>query len=544
MRNFRYFVSGLLIILIMGCFGCIENKTNVKIDSSNDTLGESIEDSVFRRIWDDVPTLDPHHVSDTTSATIVVELFSGLVTISPDLLVVPDLAESWDISADGITYTFYLRDNAKFQNGRKVTAYDVEYSLERALNPSTMSPTVKNFLGDIVGSDDVMNGITKKISGVKILDEMTISITIDQPKAYFLNKLTYPVSFVVDRNDIEKNDNSWFLNPNGTGPFILDKYVVGEELILRKNPNYYLNLPKLDYVIFKLSGGSALAMYENNEIDITGVGVADLDRISNVDDPLNSEVVVAIPGFDLTYIGFNVSMPPFDDPNIRKALAMSINKQLIASQVLLDLVVPANGILPPNFPGYNLEFNQINPDYEYNLELARELILNSKYSNDVPRIIITVPGMGGSVGLDLQVITQSWIDELLLNVEIEQVEWATFLDDLNARTFQSFAGMGWQADYPDPENFLDVNFHSKSPLNHTGYNNVNVDTLLEDARIKQSWEERKLLYNEAEKIIVQDAPIIPLWHSGENMVLIKPHVKGYLLTPLIIPKLKYVYIEK
>jgi len=543
MKHFRYiFVALFGLGLLFVNFACVESDQGKNFDSSSDIVVDDQKSSVFRRIWSDVPTLDPHHVTDTISATIVVEIFSGLVTITPDLTVVPDLAESWVISSDGTIYTFYLRDNVLFQNGKKVTAYDVEYSLERALSPSTMSPTAENFLGDIVGFDAVMSGKSNKLAGVHVLDDRTISITIDQPKAYFLHKLTYPVSFVVDREDIERNDDSWFLNPNGTGPFILHEYIVGEKLVLRRNSKYYLEPAMLDYVIFKLSGGSALAMYENNEIDITGVEVADIDRISNVNDPLNSEVVVGIPGFDLSYIGFNVTMAPFDELDIRRALAMSINKPLIASQVLLDLVIPANGILPPNFPGYNFYYNEINSGNEYNLELARELIRNSKYGSNVPRIIITVPGMGGSVGLDLQVITQVWKDELSLNVEIEQVEWATFLDDFNARSFQAFVG-GWQADYPDPENFLDVNFHSKSQLNHTGYFNHNVDSLLEDARIEQLWETRKLLYNKAEKLIVQDVPIIPLWHSGENMVLIKPHIKGYRLTPLILPKLRFVYIE-
>ena len=157
---------------------------------------------------------------------------------------------------------------------------------------------------------------------------------------------------------------------------------------------------------------------------------------------------------------------------------------------------------------------------------------------------MTVPGTGGSVGLDLEVILEMWRTQLGIDVEIQQVEWATFLQDLNDKRLQAFAGLGWQADYPDPQDFLDILVHSERRLNHSAYGNANVDRLLEQARVEAKWEDRKMLYNQAEQLILDDVPWIPLWFSGENVILLKPYVQGYKVTPMIVPKLKDVWISE
>ena len=497
-------------------------------------------DGVLRRIGNDPPTLDPHKVSDTTSAAYAVEVFGGLVTIGTDLKIKPDLAESWELSADRRTYTFHLRPGIRFHSGKAVTAEDVKFSLERALDPQTFSPTVDTYLDDVVGAEEKLEGRAQEISGVRVVDADTIEITIDAPKAYFLAKLTYPTAFVVDRENIEEEGRDWIRKPNGTGPFKLKEYRIGERLVLERNPHYHLGAAKLEAVEFLLSGGSAMAMYENGEIDITGVGLADLDRVTNPNEPLNKELVVAPPDFDIFYIGFNVKEPPFDDIKVRQALNHAINKQLIADRVMANTVVPAKAILPPGFPGYEEGTQGLG----FDPEKAKALLAASRYAEAMPRIILTVPGTGGSVGLDLEVIAQMWLETLGLQVEFQQVEWATFLEDLHAQKFQVFAGLGWAADYPDPQNFLDILFHSKSPLNHSGYSNPELDRLVESARVAETWEERASLYRRAEQLVVTDAAWVPLWFTGERMVLIKPYVQGYRLTPLIVPKLREVSISR
>ena len=501
-----------------------------------------VSGGVFRRLWADPPTLDPHLTSDTTSAALVVEIFSGLVTLNTDLQLVPDIAERWDISEDGTLYTFYLRENAKFHNGDPVTAGDFKWSIERAASPDTASPVADTYLNDIVGVEEVLEGNSTDISGITVVDSTTLQIQIDAPKAYFLAKLTYPTAFVLDRYNVETGGRTWTDSPNGTGPFKLKEYRIGERIILERNDNYYRQKPHLDSIAMNLAGGQSMAMYENDEIDITGVGLFDLDRVLDPTEELNVELVVAPPDFSISYVGFNASMAPFDDPKFRQAMNRAVDKELIATEVLSELVEPAYGILPPGFPGYNPELTGLDYDPEY----ARQLLDESMYADPAtrPRIVVTVPGTGGTIGLDLEVVIEMWKQELGVEVEIQQVEWATYLQDLNQSRFQAYAGLGWQADYPDPQDFLDVLFHTESSLNHGHYSNEAVDAILEEARIEVDVNRRVELYHEAEKMIVQDAAWLPLWYTGERYVLIKDHVKGYEVTPMIVPKLRQIHFTE
>ena len=501
--------------------------------------GERIDGGKLVRLLREPSTLDPHLTTDANSATIIVEVFGGLVTIDPNLNIVPDLAESWD-APDGRTYTFHLRKDAKFHSGRLVTAHDFKWSLERAASPSTTSPVVDQYLGDIVGVKEKLSGEATEISGVRVIDAHTLEITIDQPKSYFLAKLTYPTGFVLDRENAETG-RRWSLTPNGTGPFRLAQYLPGESMVLARNENYHLGAPFLDSVEFILSGGTAMLMYENDEIHLTGVGLADLERLLDPGNSLNSELHNAPPQFSTEYIGLKVTEPPFDDVKVRQALNYAIDKDLIAKDVLADLVVPAKGILPPAFPGYNNDLS----GYPYDPVKARQLLEESKYGTGgekFPRVFLTTAGgFGSSPPLNLEVIKEMWRENLGIDVEILQTEYATYLQDLVKRRFDMFQ-IGWIADYPHPQNFLDILFHSDSSNNHTAYNNPEVDSLLEAARVETREDVQYDLYRQAEELIVQDAPWIPLWYSGEQYILIKPYLRDYFLTQLIVPKLRFAYM--
>ena len=494
------------------------------------------------RLFVDPPTLDPHITTDATSAQIIVELFGGLVTINKDLEIVPDLAESWDISLDRTVYTFHLRKDAVFHDGRPVTAEDVRWSMERASSPLTESPVVDQYLGDIVGVKDMINGDAQSISGLKVIDEHTLEITIDAPKSYFLAKLTYPTGFVLDRHNVEGAPRNWFRQPNGTGPFKLERYDLGVTLVLARNEDYHLGAPKLETVELILSGGTGMLMYENDEIHIVGVGLQDLDRLRDPNNPLSAELVRAPPSFSIQYIGMNVNEPPLDDLKVRQALNLAIDRQEIATIVLGGQVVPAKGILPPGFPGYDPTLT----GYEFDPERARQLLAESKYGDDlenIPPIIMTSSGsFGASVSLDMEVVMQMWEKNLGLTVNFQRTEFATFLSDLHKRRFQMF-DIGWIADYPDPENFLDILFHSESSNNHTNYDSPQVDALLMEARTETDEVRRFELYNQAERLILEDAPWAPLWYSGERYLLVKPNVRDYYQTPLVIPRLRYVYLS-
>ena len=512
--------------------------TPVNLEQQPSQFTEPLPTGTFRRLWSDPPTLDPHLTGDTTSAGVVAEVFSGLVTLDTDLKLVPDIAESWTIEG-GTVYTFKLRANVKFHNGKPVTAQDFKWSMERAAAPDTASPVADTYLNDILGAEKYLDGEASEIVGIKVIDDHTLEITTDAPKAYFLAKLTYPTAHVLDREVVEAGGRSWWIdNPVGTGPFKLSEYRIGERIILERNEDYYRELAGVETIVMNLAGGQAMAMYENDEIEITGVGLYDLDRVLDPNEPLNKELVVAPPGFSVSYIGFNTSMAPFDDVKFRQALNHAVDKQLIATGVLSELVEPAYSILPPGFPGYTDDIVGL----QFDPDLAKKLLSESKYpdADSRPRIVITVPGTGGTIGLDLEVVLEMWKQELGVEVEIQQVEWATYLEDLDAKKFQAYAGLGWEADYPDPQDFLDILFHSESSINHGDFKNAEIDAVLEEARVEADIQKRIALYHDAEQMIVDAAPWVPMWFTGDRYALVKDYVEGYVMTPMIVPKLRQI----
>jgi ABC-type transport system substrate-binding protein len=348
---------------------------------------------------------------------------------------------------------------------------------------------------------------------------------------------------VLDEDSVT-DGSEWMLRPNGTGPFRLWEYETGEILRLSRNETYHLGAPYLDEVEFILSGGQGMLMYEGDEIHLTGVGRADLARILDPSEPLNAEAVQAPAAFSVAYIGMNVNEPPFDDPNIRLALNYSFDRKTIAEVVLEGLRIPAQGIIPPGFPSFNPDLQT----YTYDVEKAKQLVMDSKYGSDLeslPRITLNVVGgFGAPVDDDIEAIRRAWEVELGIIIDIQQTAWATFLQDLHDRRYQMFK-VGWGADYPDPENFLDILFHSESENNHTSYRNSQVDALLEQARVEMDQSKRFELYNRIEQMIIDDAPWIPLWNSGtESYALVKPYVKGFYMTPMSIPVHRYIYMDK
>lgn len=491
----------------------------------------------------DPPTLDPHLSGDSTSAEYVVEIYSGLVAYDRDLKLIPDLAQSWDVSADGTVYTFHLRDGAKFHNGKPVRAQDFKWSFERVCDYKTGSSTADTYMGDIVGCRDKLRGQADDVSGVKVVHDQTLEVTITAPIAYFLAKMTYPTAYVLDQENVERGGRTWTDAPNGTGPFKLDEFLFGEALVLTKNENYYRDpQPRLDRINFTLSGGSAMIRYENDELDMTPVSVNDIERVTDPANPLNADLEVST-DLSLFYIGFGLNQPPFEDPLVRQAFAMALNKEKIVSVVYKEMVPVADGIIPPNMPGYN------NPDLvplKYDPEKALELIKESTYGDvsELPEITLYTSGSGGSPARITEAIAASFLESLGVEVAIQQTDWPTFLVDMSQdeNPYQMYE-IGWIADYPDPQNFLGVKLHSASKQNNSQYSNPEVDALLDQADIEKDAEKRLSLYRQAEQIVVNDAPWIPLYFSQEYW-LVKPRVKDFINPAMIVPKYQYVYISK
>jgi oligopeptide transport system substrate-binding protein len=517
-------------------------------DSESSPLPERVSGEL-RLFGSDPITLDPACASDASSAVYIVEIFSGLVSFDRDLNIVADIAEeiptkeNGGISADGTVYTFKIRRGVKFHDGsRQVTAEDLKFSMERSLDPQTLSPVGSVYLDDIVGAKEFARGEADEVTGIKVVDDYVLEITIDAPKGYFLAKLTYPTGYVVDRNEVGGANcfrgTEWTLHPNGTGPFKLDEWELGQRIVLTANDDFLLEpKPSLAKVTYVLAGGSPLVMYENDEIDLTGVGINDIERIRDPNEPLNAEFSES-PSLDTFYIGFNTEEPPFDDPKVRRAFAMALDKKVLAEVVLKDLVLPAEGVLPPGMPGFNDDLEGL----PFDPEGARGLLDEAGGARSLGDITLLSSGRGASVGPIIDAIIAMWEENLGVLVQVNQEEFGLFLQDIDEGKFQMF-DLGWIADYVDPQNFLEIKLHSESNNNETNYSNSEVDALLDEAGIEPDEDKRLDLYRQAEEIIVEDAPWIPLYH-GKSNALTKPDVQDYYIAPFVIPNLRYVSLTR
>lgn len=487
----------------------------------------------------DPPTLDPANTSDVDSATYIVEVYSGLVGFDKDLKLVPDLAEKWEVSPDGKSYTFTLRQDAKFHDGRPVTAQDFKYTFERAADPKTRSTVSPLYLGDITGFWDKYLGKATSVSGVTVVDNYTLKIDLDAPVQFFLASLAHPTSYVVDKFNVEGATQPWYLHPNGTGPYKLTEWNQGQQIVLEKNADYYgTPKPSIDRIEFALSGGSRMTMYENGDLEATPVSIADIERVSDPSSPLNKELTIN-PQLSTSFLVFNTRKPPFDDPKVRMAFAMSVDKQKLIDVVFKKMPVPANAILPQAFPGYNPNLKGI----PYDPEQAKKLLAESKYANSMPDIVWSTVGGGGAAGADTQAIAEMLKQNLGVNISIEQTDWATYLSQINGLNvdFQMF-DIGWSADYVDPHNFIGLLFYSQSYNNWSGYKNPEVDDLIIKAALEPTLEKRIEYYQQAEEKILADAPVLPLTY-GREYWLTKPYVKGVFYPPLIIERLRYITLE-
>lgn len=517
--------------------------------------GQLAEQQIFVLPGAEPPTMDPHLSGDATSAEYVVEIYSGLMAYDNELNLIPDIAESYEVSEGGLVYTFKIRDDAVFQDGKPIAAEDFKWSFERACDPATGSPTADTYLGDVVGCREKLQGEADDVEGVTVVDDKTLQLTIDEPIGFFLAKLTYPTAYVLDREDVEGDPNWATDQPNGSGPFALAEYAPEEgAIVLTKNENYYRDpQPTLERVVYLINapinllsgyeqGLGQLGLSSDFTYNAIPVGISDLSRLTDPSEPLSDEFV-STPELNVSYIGFNVNEPPFDDPNIRQAFNLGLDKRRMVRLVFQDTYPVANGIVPPTMPGYQ---NPDLSDYEFDPERALELIGESSYGDpsELPEITLNVSGTGGQVGSIIEAIVESYKENLGVEINVEQTPWAEFLEDLNQPDppYQMYQ-LGWIADYPDPQNFLEVLFHSESSQNHGNYSNPEVDRLLEQARTAQDSEERLQLYQQAEQMILDDAAWVPLYFGVENW-LVKPYVHGFKIPPMKIPKFQYVSIAE
>jgi oligopeptide transport system substrate-binding protein len=525
-----------LLLLLLTLALCV-TITGCDIFSTSSTIADAGGEGTLNLYDTDPLTLDPAIVGDSTSYGYVLQIFSGLVKLDDSLEPVADIASDWQISDDGLTYTFELRRDAVFQDGRKVTAEDFKYSWERACDPATGSQTASIYLGDIQGVAEMLNGSALSLSGVKVSGDYTLIVTLSAASSSFLAKMSYPTSFVVDKYQAE-GDDYWWYSPNGTGPFSLDSWIEGSRLVLKRNPLYYGEKAKLSSVVYKLLEGVPMDLYEAGDIDVAGVSLSYYDRVTDPAGSFYSQLVIS-PELSLTYLGFDVTQAPFDDPAIRLAFAMAVDKEKLASLMFRDVVAPAGGILPPGMPGYNEALESV----PYDVDTALALIASSEYGSAeaLPKIVVTDSGYGGAVSSDLIAIVYDWEQAFGIDIEIRQLDPYLFTYSLKEEKDNIFY-WGWSADYAHPQNFLEILFATGSTYNTGEYSNPEFDALLAQAAAETDEAASLALYRQAEQILVDDVACIPLW-TGENMYLVQSYVKGYSVNALGQVALNKVYIE-
>ena len=492
------------------------------------------------RIVDQDPvTLDPALVADARSSNVVLEIFSGLVTLDRNLNVVPDIAQRWEIGVGNTVYTFTLRTDVRFHDGGPVTAQDFKYSIERAADPRTKSESASLYLGDIVGVNDKLNGKAASVDGVRVIDDHTLEIRINAPQTAFLAKLCHPNAFVVDKNNIERDGAAWTQKPNGTGPFKLKEYVPNQRLVLVRNDDYYLEpKPQIAQVNLTLTASATTysaaygRSYADGEVDAYRISPGSVITASNPAFSLNKQLVTDTQ-FTTSFIFLNTRMPPFDDPKVRQAFALAIDRRKLAGDPNNGLPLLAKSILPPGMPGYNDAL----PDMPFDPVRAKQLLAESKYAAQLPPITWVT---SNSFTSTIQAASNMLSANLGISITVQELEWGKFINAAgNSSNPYQMVDYSWTADYFDPADFIAGLFRSDSASNSSGYANPDVDKLIDQAASEIDPNQRRLLYQQAEQRILQDLPAIPLFHDSEFW-LVKPYVKGLLFPLTVIPRFKYV----
>ncbi|HUM25904.1 MAG TPA: ABC transporter substrate-binding protein [Anaerolineales bacterium] len=282
-----------------------------------------------------------------------------------------------------------------------------------------------------------------------------------------------------------------------------------------------------------------MRLFETGDVDVAGVGLYSVDRMLDPEEPLHNQLVTGV-NLCTGYVVFDTTQPPFDDVNVRKAFSMAFDRQRYIDVVLRGRALPAFGPFPPGLPGFNYQLKGL----PYDPQQARELLKQSKYGGPegLPPIVYTNGGIGSYISSSVAATVEMWEQNLGVNLTVENIEYNFYNQQIYSGNHGQIFGGGWCADYPDPENFADVLFHSRSKQNNSGYSNPALDALLEQARIEQDVTKRIAMYQQAEQMIVDDAPVLFTTHSL-SYELVQPYVKGYVFTPIAVPLERYLWID-
>ena len=495
-------------------------------------------------------TLDPAQCLDTTSSEVIGQIFSRLLRIDQDMQIQPDLASAYNISADKRIYSFTLKKKVRFhtitQNGlltanqgRELVASDVKYSFERLLNPENNSPNA-SLLNIIQGSDEFIKGKTDQVTGIKVINSHRLEIELKNPFSPFLWILATHSLSIVPWEDVKRWGSAFHEHPVGTGPFIYEKTTKSTSsespfdgsIELRSNLDFHRGRPYLDKLKFLFINQENLAysLFERHAF-------FHMDRIppEHLRNALRNKSYrfQERTSLEISYLGMNLKIEPFDKKHVRKALNYAVNKDLIVRHILLNRGGLANGPLSPGISGYDT--NRLK-GYEYNMSKARMHFREAGYQFDIRGMIKNFPDLTLQINQSqltraIARVVQANLADLGIKLNLKSLPWSDHFQAID-RGESGFFSLGWVADYPDADNVLYNNFHTssiESTYNSSRYTNRKVDNLLDQARQIGDESTRLDLYREAEAIVIEEAPWIFL-HYPTTYVVSHPYVNGLNLS--------------
>jgi ABC-type transport system substrate-binding protein len=485
---------------------------------------------------DDIPTLDPAAGYDTASWTFEQMIFDTLVRYSDSGVdLVPGLAARWEVSPDAKDFTLTLRRDAFFTNGRQVISSDFRYEIERVLNPATNSKGMEYYRA-IAGAPDFIAGRAKSISGIETSDPYRITFHLTAPDPIFLDKLAMPFAAAVPHEEVEKRGEDFSRHVVGSGPFMLKQWLSGQRLVLVRNPHYFTKgIPRLDAIVEQIGVNDELQWlkFEAGEIDVSGIPPAEFPYVMKT--PFLRERTLKIVTLATFYLGMNCQMRPFDDVRVRRAFNYAIHKRKFIA-VMNGRGVVGTGVLPPGLPGYTSDIEGYSDDPKRARRLLEEAGVGANFSPELwMRADQTETILGQSIQQDLA--------EVGVHVVLKPVAWPPLLEAMRQPHTTELFLSGWEADFPDPENFLDVLFSKKQwgANNDTFYYNPQLDALVDQAAPIADRKRRYQLYQDAEKIIVGEAPWVFLYNPV-SYVIRQPWVHDYVLNPMRPTRLEKVWL--
>jgi len=468
------------------------------------------------------PTLDWTVATDSASIRVINNIMEGLTTYDRDLNPIPALAERWEILDQGLRYRFYLRQDVRWTDGVPLTAEHFVYSWRRLIAPPTAAQYAY-FIYDVKNARAINSGDIKDLTqlGIQALDAHTLEVELEKPLVFFPSITTFVVTFPERQDVIARWPESWSEPEHivTLGPFRLRQWRHEYKLVLERNPTYYGEKPPLDRVVMYMlnEASSALTLYETNSLDFLPHGSVPPIAIPSL---RGNPEYVKLPLLGTYYYGFNVTKPPMNNVLVRRALCLAVDRSRIP-EILKGGQIPATSWIPRGMFGYNSKIG-----YAFNPELARRTLAQAGYpgGKGFPTISIAFNTDEGHK-LVAQFVQQQWRQNLNIPVEINNMEWKVFLKELEHDPPQVWR-LGWNADYPDPDNFMAI-FTSESGNNNTRWKNKEYDALVARAAVEFEPARRQALYDQAQRILCEtEAVIVPLYIYTQNN-LAKPWVKNY-----------------